>query len=727
MLAYIPLPNLGGTTQNFHYVTNDDSNTDAISLRLIHNFGDSSGPFGGGGGGGRGGAGGGGRGRRPQNNINFGLNYSRNDSALVNPFPSLAGNTNTQGLQANAGWTYGNGRRTNILRFTYNHNHVSTSNLYSNNTDVAGLAGITGVSTDPFDFGIPGISLTSFSGLTDPTPRRELDQTYTISDTLSWYRGKHNFRFGGDYRRILQSFRSAKNAEGSFVFTGLETSQFAAGANPVNDTGYDLADFLLGLPQQTTLQSGTDSYDFASNSFDLFAQDDWRILPKLSLNLGFRYEYNGPYTEAHNRIANLDVANGFTGASVVLPGQSGFPSSLLHPDRNDFAPRIGIAWRPLKNTVVRTGYGINYNLAQYANIIQNFAFQPPFAVTATNVASAGAAAQSRQRVSCCSAGPRHQQFRESIPTIGSATCRSGISTSSARCRTASCSMSITTVPRARASIPSAPSTPSLDFSRSSTNPRQAIRFFTRARCVSASGNRTASATALVYTFSKSIDDASSIGGGGVVVAQDPFDIAADRGLSSFNQTHKFTGNWIAELPFGDGHRYLQRGAAVAHSQRVVAQRRFHHRQRPLVHAARSRQQLRHRSRRQRLASRRRHRRSDHARQIRRPLRGSTLPRSARRRRSAGTTNTCANPNGTAFGDAGRNIIEGPGEFVIDMSLSKSITIKETRALELRIQAANIFNFIDYSSINTVVNSLQFGQVTAAGSTRRVTLIARFRF
>ena len=58
---------------------------------------------------------------------------------------------------------------------------------------------------------------------------------------------------------------------------------------------------------------------FAANSFDLFAQDDWRILPKLSLNLGFRYEYNGPFTEAHDRIANLDVANGFTGASVVLP------------------------------------------------------------------------------------------------------------------------------------------------------------------------------------------------------------------------------------------------------------------------------------------------------------------------------------------------------------------------------------------------------------------------
>ena len=62
-------------------------------------------------------------------------------------------------------------------------------------------------------------------------------------------------------------------------FTGFETSQFTAGsAQPVSDTGYDFADFLLGLPQQTTLQSGTNSYNFRANSFDLFAQDDWRIL-----------------------------------------------------------------------------------------------------------------------------------------------------------------------------------------------------------------------------------------------------------------------------------------------------------------------------------------------------------------------------------------------------------------------------------------------------------------
>ncbi len=720
LLQYIPLPNLDTTTQNFHYVTNDDSNTDAISLRLIHNFGDSSGPFGIGGG-----RGGGGGGRRAQNNINFGLNYSRNDSAIVNPFPSLAGNTNTQGLQASAGWTYGNGRRTNILRFSYNHSHVSTSNLYSNNIDVAGLAGITGVSTNPFDFGIPGISFTTFGGLTDPTPRRELDQTYTISDTLSWYRGKHNWRFGGDYRRILQSFRSAKNAEGSFVFTGLETSQFAGGAIPVRDTGYDFADFLLGLPQQSTLQSGTDSYDFASNSFDLFAQDDWRIRPKLSLNLGFRYEYNGPFTEAHDRIANLDVSNGFTGASVLLPGQSGFPASLLHPDRNDFAPRIGIAWRPLKDTVVRTGYGINYNLAQYANIIQNFAFQPPFATTATNVASAATPLSLANGFPAVPPGlitnnyaidPNYRLGYVQIWNLDiQRTLPHGfllnVDYNGSKGTRLDTERAINTIAGLQPFIYESSAGNSVFHAGS-------VRFRKRQSHGISYG--------FVYTFSKSIDDASSIGGGGVVVAQDPFDIAADRGLSSFDQRHKFTGNWIAELPFGENHRYLQRGAlshifnAWSLSGDFTVASGLWYTPRVLGNTFDIERGV--------------------SGSLRADVTGAPITLSSPSAAewfntaafcspstSAGTTNTCVNPNGTSFGDAGRNIIEGPGQFVMDMSLSKTITVKESRALELRIQAANIFNFIDYTSINTVVNSLQFGQVTAAGATRRVTLIARFRF
>jgi hypothetical protein len=731
LLQYIPLPNLNTTTQNFHYVTSDDSNSDAVSLRLVHNFagtGPGFGPFGGGpgGGGGRGG------GRRAQNNINFGLNWSRNATNIVNPFPSLAGSTNTQGLNASAGWIYGNGRRTNILRFTYNHSHVATTNLYSNSVDVAGNAGIEGVSTNPFDFGLPGINFTTFGGLTDPTPRRELDQTYTISDTLSWYRGKHNWRFGGDYRRILQSFRSAKNAEGTFVFTGFETSRLLPGTlQPVADTGYDFADFLLGSPQQTSLQSGTSSYDFRANSFDLFVQDDWRILSKLSLNLGFRYEYNGPYTEAQNHIANLDVAPGFTGAVPVLPGAAGsfngtFPASLIHPERNNYAPRIGIAWRPLKQTVVRAGYGINYNLAQYATIIQNFAFQPPFAVTATNVNSAATPLTLQNGFPAVAPGLVTNNFaidpnyklgyvhiwnldvQRTLP--GGFLLNGGYNGSKGTRLDIQRAITITGL---QPFIYESSAGNSV-FHAGSVRIRKRL-----AHGVAFSAN---------YTYSKSIDDASSIGGGGVVVAQNPLDIAADRGLSSFDQRHKFTGNWIYDLPFGENKRFATKGfwshvldgwqwsgdftitSGLPFTARVLGNS------------------------------------LDINRGVSGSLRANVTgapislsnPTTAEWFNTAafcspsqtfGSTpaGTCSNPNGTSFGDAGRNIIEGPGQVIVDMSFGKTITIKESRALELRFQAANVFNFVNYSSINTIVNSLTFGQVTSAAATRRMTVIARFRF
>ena len=732
LLAYIPLPNLNTTTQNFHYVTSDSSSSDSVNFRLIHNFGSSGGPgfgpFGGFGGGGAGGS------KRAQNNINFGMNWTRSSTALVNAFPSLAGGNSLQGLNASSGWTYGRGRVTNMFRVNYNHNHVSTTNLYSNVQNVAGDAGIGGVSTDPFNWGLPGISFTTFAGFTEPTPRRELDQTYTFSDTLSWSRGKHNWRFGGDYRRILQSFRSAKNAEGSFVFTGLATSQFASGSGaPVANTGYDFADFLLGLPQQTTLQSGTNSYDFRANAFDVYVQDDFRFRPSLSFNLGLRYEYNGPYTEAHNQIANLDVAAGFAGAASVLPEQTGafngiYPGSLIHPDRNNFAPRIGIAWKPMKQTVVRAGYGVNYNLAQYGNIIQNFAFQPPFAITSTNVSSPanllslqnGFPATNASVTNNFAVDPNYRlgyvqiwnlDIQRQLPA--GVVMNLGYNGSKGTRLDVQRAITVTGV---QPFIYESSAGNSVFHSGS-------IRLRKRmAHGIAISGT---------YTYSKSIDDASSIGGGGTVVAQNPFDIAADRGLSSFDQRHKFSGNWIYELPFGENHRFAQHGP-LSHildrwqwSGNFTIGSGLYFTPRVLGNSL------------------------DISRGVSGSLRANATgapislsnpttlqwfntaafcsPVSSFGSSTPASGSTCVNPNGSSFGDAGRNTIKGPRQITFDMNLSKTITIKESRALELRIQAANVFNTAHFTAINAIVNSLTYGEVTSAGSMRRVTMLARFRF
>src|SRR5882672_4252509 len=418
-------------------------------------------------------------------------------------------------------------------------------------------------------------SVSLLGGLSDPTPRRELDQTYAISDTISWNHKKHNFRFGGDYRRILQSFHSARNADGSFVFTGFATGNYAAGSTQaLPDTGYDLADFLLGLPQQTSLQFGANSYDFRSNSFDFFAQDDWRILANLSLNLGMRYEYNGPYTEAQNRISNLLVGPGFATATPAIPAgavlQTGSGTfvvsnnpSLIQPDRNDFSPRLGLAWKPLKKTIVRAGYGINYNLAQYGAIIQNFAFQPPFASTATNTTSVTAltsgasltlvdgfpTASTSTVTNNFGVDPNYRLPYVQIWNVdtqrelpGSAVLNVGYNGSKG-----------TRLDTERALVVAGVQ-PFIYESSEGNSVLHAASVRVRKRMSKGFG------VGAQYVFSNSLDDASSIGGGGVVVAQDAFDISADRGLSSFNQTHRFTGNWTYDLPFGENRAFARKGA-----------------------------------------------------------------------------------------------------------------------------------------------------------------------
>jgi len=731
LLQYIPLPNLPGTTQNYHEVTSAESNSDSVSLRLIHNFGTV--PAQGNrtpGGGGRGGGGGGGR-RRAQNNLNLGLSWTKTTTDIVGAFPSLAGGTSTQGLNATAAWVYGKGHATNNLRFTYNHNHVSTTNLYSNVTDVAALAQIGGVSTNPFDWGIPGINFTSFSGLSDPTPRRELDQTYTISDTVILNHGKHNFRFGGDYRRILQSFQSARNAAGTFTFTGFATGLYVDGVQQ-QGTGIDFADFLLGLPQQSSVQFGTNDYNFRANSYDFFMQDDWRIRANLTLLLGLRYEYQGPYSEANNQIVNLDVAPGFTAAVPVTPGQVGqffgvYPDTLIQPDRNNFAPRLGLAWKPMKNTVVRAGYGINYNLAQYGAVIQNFAFQPPFAETSTNTATTSSFLNLANAFPNLAPGTVTNNFainpNYKLPYVqlwnvdiqrdlGGGFLLSVDYNGSKGTR----------LDTERAILIAGGSQPFIYESSEGNSVFSAGSIRIRKRLAKGIG------LGATYIYSKSIDDASSIGGGGVVVAQNPFDISADRGLSSFDQRQKFTGNWIYDLPFGENRRFLQNGF-VSHilagwqwSGDFTVASGLPYTIRVLGGTA------------------------DIDRGVSGSLRANVVPGELQRISNPTTkewfnivafcqpettTNnpnaSCVNATDSIFGDAGRNILEGPGQVTVDMSLNKTITIKEYRSLDLRITANNIFNMVNFSSLGTVVNSTTFGQVTGAGTMRRVTVQARFRF
>ncbi len=311
----------------------------------------------------------------------------------------------------------------NALNVQYNRARTESTNLYAYQTDVAGEAGIAGVSTDPFSWGIPSLSFTSVSGMRDQTPAIRTDQTLTIgmSQMKPWKR--HSFRWGGDFRWMLTDSRTDSNPRGSFVFTGLYTGYYAtpgAGTRSTG-TGLDFADFLLGMSQQATLNYGPGTIRFRSRAWSLFFQDDWRVNARLTINAGLRYEYLTPYWEANDSLVNLDANPDFTAVAPVIAGQTGpftgaFPTSAVDPDRNNLAPRTGVAWRMNSKTVLRGGYGISYSSPVYQSMAQRMSAQPPFATTDTRLGELGVPLLLETAFATPTAADgRHEQLRRGPP------------------------------------------------------------------------------------------------------------------------------------------------------------------------------------------------------------------------------------------------------------------------------------------------------------------------
>src|SRR5262249_28588776 len=230
------------------------------------------------------GRGGGGRGpaaRPGVSNLNVTVHYRRSDSSNANPFPALGGASTLRAWDVPANYSFTRWGLLHSIRVQFNRLHTETQNLFAFNQNIAAAAGLLGAAADPFDWGAPNLSLSTFSGLHDLTPASRTDRTLAIGDSIVRTSGRHTVRIGGDYRDIPRDSRTDANARGTFVFSGLYT-------------GVDFGDFLLGLPQQSTVQFGPGTEQFRSRSWDLFLQEDWRVRDTLTVNAGIRYEYFSP-------------------------------------------------------------------------------------------------------------------------------------------------------------------------------------------------------------------------------------------------------------------------------------------------------------------------------------------------------------------------------------------------------------------------------------------------
>ncbi len=730
LLPYIPLPNQPGL-QNFEYLTTAQTNQSRIGARFVHNFG----------------SGGGGAALGPllqsllgntnhglAQNVNANFNFSHAATDLINVFPKLGGASQIYQYSLGLGYVIGYRRWTNNATLNFNRTNAQVGNFFTGKTDVASQAGIQGLGSDPFNFGVPSIVFSKFQGVSEQAPKFTLNQTISFQDTASWTGKKHNVRFGGDYRRIHQDVQGGTNVTGSFYFTGFATRQpGSTGAPGQQASGADFADFLLGLPQEAALQQGVGKFYFAANVFDLFLQDDWHPLNNLTVNYGLRYEYYSPYTEEHDRLTNLAFTPGLTQLEVVFPNSNStingkYPASVIDPDRKDFAPRVGFAWRANRRTVVRGGYGINYNTGQYAAVVQDLSNQPPFANTITNIVPA-----------------------QSAPTLSLATAlKSGATPSGITNNFAfnknyllgyvqvwdfdvqntlplnivlnidyngakGTHLDLVDAPNRQLSGLLNPAYPSFNYETS-------IAFSNYNALVVRANKRLQNGISLgaTYTYSHSIDDASSIGQSTTVVAQNQQDILAEEGNSSFDIRHQVTGQWLYELPFGPNTRFLNGSSWLGRALSNLSVSGTYDFATGLP-----------------LSPRYQATSSDVARGSAGSERPNRVPGSSltagggtlRRWFNLDAFTPPVNPATGApeYGNASRNSIPGPGTVSVDMSLSKTIHFGGNRSLELRGTANNVFNTVQYATVDSYIDSPTQGQVTSAATMRQILFQARFRY
>ncbi len=560
LLRLIPTPNLEGTSQNFHSVTNYVTANDTVNLRVTQNF--TPGAAGGGGrGGGRGGGGFGGGGRGGGRNANA-TGTSVNMTAQLQYRRS-----NSDSLPI--GFNIRHKRTMHTINVNFSETKSDSTNHFSGIEDVAGEAGIfTGIS-NPFDFGVPSLSFSNFFNIRDMTPSRRTDKRTTVSYSWTQPWKTHLLRAGGDFRIDRTSSQTDASPNGSFVFSGL----YASGGVQAAGSGLDFADFLLGLPQSVTQQYGPASVRLRGKSGSLFFQDEWRASSKLTLNLGVRYELIYPFTEASGHLIDLDVNPDFTAVSAVQAGSSGpfvgtFPAGILRPDTNNVAPRIGVAYRVRPGLVVRGGYSIAYNSGSYSTIARQLAAQPPFAFSFTNNQGSLAAplslatalaASSNSLQNTYGVDPNYQLGR--VQTWNADVQKDLTQVwvvGGGYTRTAGANLDIVRAPNRTASGPKIQTIQSYLYQTSGgISVLNAGTFRLQRRMGKGIGG------SVTYTLAKAMDDASNTGGGGTAVAQNDQDLLAEYSLSSFDRRHQVNATLSFELPFGPNKPWLHSGGAWA--------------------------------------------------------------------------------------------------------------------------------------------------------------------
>ncbi len=620
----------------------------------------------------------------------------------------------------------------NEARAGFSRNNAVEKAVYSGQDWYAKL-GIAGGPTDPVAMGFPQVTVRDMAALGDGSskPTFYSVNAYDFSDTLTWVRSRHVLKFGGQVLRNQFFQPRYNNSRGRLNVQGRVSS-------------VPMADFLLGYLNNGTRQVGSPTSYLFSTSYGFFAQDDFKLSPNLTLNLGLRYEITKPPVEKFGHFANyipelgkliiadditvpnfpqLVAAGGLTGR-VALAREYGLPKSLVYTNYHNLAPRLGFAWRPAgaDTMVVRGGYGIFYAGFLQNTIRNDLGNAYPLAVAQTFNAGSTVGIVTLSdpypegRLSLSSTTntvglqyhPDSQYLQTWNLTIERELARgTAVEVGYAGSKGTHLARKYNYNQPYR--IP-ALQLPGGGFPR----PVDVFNNINLYRFIANSNYHAGMATLrrrfargffyrLSYTFAKSIDTNSQFSGagdGGYDHAQDSRNLSLERGRSDFDIRHTLLTSFMWESPFQQNR--LLRGWQLAGTGRLYSGAPFT----PTVG-------------------------------------NSQIDLGEADRPDRIGRGTVDNPNperwfdwnafvpvpigAYRFGNSGRNILDGPGTIDVNLSLMKKFAVGERSYFQFRWEGFNFFNHANFILPIREVDAANAGTITAAGNGRVMQFALRFVF
>ena len=678
--ALYPEPNRTGSVGNFVSSPTQSDNVDQFDTRLDFSLTDMS---------------------------RLTARYSFNDRRLLEPFagpafssiPGYGNQVDRRGQ--NLALTHMqvlNPKLVNDVRFGYNRVAIG---VFAENTAITNQSvGLPALAANPRDAGLSFITVGGYSPLGHEynNPQESAADTYQISDTVTWVGGAHLLKVGADWYGVRQSAYRDVQARGFLTFADQ------------GYTGNALADLLLGLPVVTGGARLDNPQNLRMHSWSGFVHDDWRVTPALTISAGLRYDYASPPVDANDRANLYDVTKG----EVIPVGTEGMPRGGFEPDRNNVAPRAGFAWTIDKaaRTVLRGGYGIYNNQGALATS-EGLFFNPPYFNLGVYFPAPGLPPLTLT-------DPFPSSFPIFIPQSATAYQRDLQMPSMEHWNVnvqrelgASRAIEIAYVGSRGHDLISArdANQPAASPVRPNLRPNPLFADVTRIESRASSRykalqlkfqQRTTNGLSMLasYTLGKSTDDASGFftSAGDPNFPQNSLDPGAEQGRSSFDVRHRLSVSFLYALPFG-GNVWLDnwevQGIVTLQSGRpfTVA---LH----PDIDASNTgRSNL------------------GFGNNDRPNLSGDPAPSDPGPDQWFNTSAFTMPAFGT-FGNAGRNILEGPGYANVNFALVKTLGIRIAR-LQLRAEAFNLFNRANFDLPDAFLGSQTFGRILSAQSPRRI--------